>query len=470
MLLDRRDMLKYMSAGAVFLAAPFSLKIAQADSNFIKIIAAPVKKSLVGEGGPLSDLWLYNQESPGPEIRVKRGEEVLVRLVNELEDPTTIHWHGVRIDNKMDGVPGLTQKAVMPGESFDYKFIAPDAGTFYYHSHNKTWSQVARGLYGALIVEEESEVFDKEHDLTLVIDDWRIGRDGKLDLASLGSMTDWSHAGRLGNLLTVNSKNVPTYKLNANEYYRLRLANVANARIFEIDPNRFDAKILAYDGQSIGKSEKLQYSPLLLGPGQRVDLLVKPKLGNDFSLEELSVGEPFAFANFEIIGKEQEKELPSAPSLPFNNISEPDLENAKLFPLRMSGGAMRPVGEIYYQGKKLEGDDFMRTGQVWAFNGVANLPEEPFFTVKQGETVIIETLNDTNFIHAMHVHGFHFRIIERSFSDIDVSNMWRDTFLIGADQSVKIAFVADNPGKWLYHCHMLEHAAAGMITWFEVVA
>ena len=465
--INRREILKTSIAGAAFLAAPYSLKIVQASPDYIGISATKTKQSLVGKDGPLSDLWLYNEETPGLELRVKRGKQVLVRLFNELDEPTTIHWHGIRIDNKMDGVPGLTQKAVMPGESFDYYFTVPDAGTYYYHSHNKTWSQVARGLYGALIVEEETEVFDKTHDLTLIIDDWRVGQDGKLYIASLGDLTDWSHGGRLGNLLTVNSKNEPTFKLNAGEDYRLRLINVANSRILEIVPNRFDAKILAYDGQSVGKPFALNYSPLLMGPAQRVDLLVTPKAGANFSIEELSSGRSYAFANFEIVG--EKSTTPSTKQLPHNNIPEPDITNAKIFPLKMSGGAMRRVGEIYYNGKKLEGDDFRETGQVWAFNGVANLPKKPFFTVKQGETVIIETLNDTNFVHAMHVHGHHFRVIERSNSDIDEGKPWRDTFLIGAEQTTKIAFVADNKGKWLYHCHMLEHAAAGMITWFEVI-
>ncbi len=471
MVFNRREILKYGAkigaSGAAFLAAPYSLKVAFASSNYIELVAAPIKQSLVGEDGPLSDLWLYNGQTPGPEIRIKKGERVLVRLINQLEEPTTIHWHGIRIDNAMDGVPGLTQEAVMPGESFDYNFIAPDAGTYYYHSHNKTWSQVARGLYGTLIVEEENEIFDRKHDLTLVIDDWRIGKDGKLDLASLGAMMDWSHEGRLGNLLTVNSQNEPSFKLNAGEPYRLRLINVANSRILEIDPNSFNAKILAYDGQSIGTPQILQYSPMLIGPAQRVDLLVTPKVGADFSIDELSSGQGYSFVKFEIVGDKES--TPSLVQLPLNNIPEPDIENAKTFPLKMSGGAMRRVGDIYYQGKKLKGDDFRNTGQVWAFNGVANLPEKPFFSVKLGETVIIETNNDTNFIHAMHVHGFHFRVIKRSGVEIDESNVWRDTFLIGTEQTVKIAFVADNKGKWLYHCHMLEHAAAGMITWFEVV-
>jgi FtsP/CotA-like multicopper oxidase with cupredoxin domain len=124
--------------------------------------------------------------------------------------------------------------------------------------------------------------------------------------------------------------------------------------------------------------------------------------------------------------------------------------------------------EISYLGKKLQGEDFRKTRQVWAFNGVANLPETPLLEATSGETVIIETVNKTRWMHAMHVHGHHFRIINRSGSQVDEGNPWRDTFVIGPEQTTEIAFVADNPGKWLYHCHMLEHAAAGMSTWFSV--
>ncbi|WP_417434325.1 multicopper oxidase domain-containing protein [Hoeflea sp.] len=125
--------------------------------------------------------------------------------------------------------------------------------------------------------------------------------------------------------------------------------------------------------------------------------------------------------------------------------------------------------DITYKGRKLKGDDIRTTRQAWAFNGVANLAEEPFFDARQGETILLETVNRTAWVHAMHVHGHHFQILNRSGSVVDEGKPWRDTFLIGPDQTTEIAFVADNPGKWLFHCHMLEHAAAGMNTWFEVV-
>jgi len=150
-----------------------------------------------------------------------------------------------------------------------------------------------------------------------------------------------------------------------------------------------------------------------------------------------------------------------------NQLASPDFDNALRVPLVMTGGAMGRLGDTIYNGKKLEREDIFRTKQVWAFNGVANLADEPLFRVERGQTVVIKIENGTGWIHGMHVHGHHFNILTRQRYELP-SKVARDTFIIDGDEIVEIAFVADNPGKWLLHCHMLEHAAAGMQTWFEV--
>ncbi len=452
-------------AGAVSVV-PFQVFAAVSGDGFIELTAKETRKNLISEQYPSSTLWTYNGESPGPKIRAQRGERIRVRLINELSEPTSIHWHGIRIENSMDGVAGLTQDPVPPGETFEYDFVVPDAGTYWYHAHTKSWNQVARGLYGPLIIEGDSEDFDSEHDITLVLDDWLLGQDGALDILSLGSAVDWSHGGRLGNWLTVNGRPPHELNLNAGEAYRLRLMNVSNARSFEIDPNSFDAKILAFDGQATPQAQVLGYSPMILGSAQRVDLLVQPRPGGSFSINELSNGQTYPMVNFKVVGNKEP--VASAIALKPNDLPEPDIENATTFKLHMTGGAMGRIGETTYNGEVMSGDDFVNFKQFWALNGVANLPEEPFFRVERNESVIIEVFNDTSFLHAMHVHGHHFRIIERIGVSIDEGQPWKDTFLIGARQTTRIAFVADNPGKWLFHCHMLEHAAAGMTTWFDV--
>ncbi|PHR19407.1 MAG: copper oxidase, partial [Hoeflea sp.] len=183
---SRRRLLAGLSSGLVASQLP-SLSLAKSQDGFFNLIAAPSRQRLYLPDAPMSDLWTYNGSAPGPEIRVKKGERVQVRFTNKLEEPTSVHWHGIRIDNAMDGVSGLTQKPVEPGGSFVYDFVAPDAGTFWYHAHNKSWNQVARGLYGPLIVDETEPVFERSNDLTLVLDDWRLAGEGVLDVASLGS-------------------------------------------------------------------------------------------------------------------------------------------------------------------------------------------------------------------------------------------------------------------------------------------
>jgi FtsP/CotA-like multicopper oxidase with cupredoxin domain len=463
-MLTRRRVLKLAGAGATALSLPPLLTAARASDGFLELTAGPSRKKLYRDDASASELWTYNGTAPGPEIRVRVGETVKVRLINNLEEPTSIHWHGIRIDNAMDGVAGLTQPAVPPGESFDYEFVVPDAGTYWYHAHNKSWNQVARGLYGPLIVDEGEPAFSRENDLTLVIDDWRLNRDGSLDLASLGHLMDWSHGGRFGNWLTVNGESNPELQLVRGQATRLRLINAANARIFEIDPGRFNAKILAYDGQPLLEPKTPAYAPMLLGPAQRMDLLVTPE--DDFALEELSGNDPYPFVRFRTVEGGGTARAPG--SLQPNAIPEPDLDKARVVRVDMTGGAMGRMVETVYQGKVLTGEDYPRTGQLWAFNGVANLAEQPLFAAQRGETIILEVVNDTAFMHAMHVHGHHFRVVERGGATIDDGDPWRDTFLVGPDQTTRIAFVADNPGKWLFHCHMLEHAAAGMNTWFDV--
>ncbi len=129
---------------------------------------------------------------------------------------------------------------------------------------------------------------------------------------------------------------------------------------------------------------------------------------------------------------------------------------------------MGRMGNAIYRGKERARGDFQRTKQVWTFNNIANLADKPLFRVKRGQTGVVQTDNQTGWLHGMHVHGHHFQIVARNGERLKEIH-WRDTFIIERDEQIDIAFVADNPGKWLLHCHMLEHAAAGMQTWFEVI-
>ncbi|WP_209017298.1 multicopper oxidase family protein [Roseibium aggregatum] len=460
--MDRRSILKAALLGTASLAAP-SFSLARTPDGLFELTAGKGQGRLYGDAGGLSELWLYNDRLPGPEIRVKRGERVRVLFKNTLDEPTSVHWHGIRIDNAMDGVAGLTQPPVQPGESFEYDFVAPDAGTYWYHAHTMSWNQVPRGLAGPLIVEDEKPHFPVKRDITLFLSDWRLDDKGLLETASFGAMHDFAHAGRLGNWLTINGQSMPDIPLQQGRWHRLRLINASASRVLDLAPDRFGAQVIGLDGQAFSAPREIS-GTLQLAPAQRMDLIVRPEKTGTLPFEMMT-GKPFTFARFQVTETDSEDLQLTLP--PANDLEEPDLSFARELPLVMAGGAMGGMRSLMRDGVSLNPREMMEAGLFWAFNGSAGMEDTPFFTANQGETIVLESRNDTAFPHAIHLHGHHFRVLERNGVKLDHQD-WRDTFTTVPEETVKIAFVADNPGKWLLHCHMLGHSASGMMNWFEV--
>lgn len=460
---SRRNFLKTsILAGTV----PFVPNALFAQGGGVPELAA--RKSLfqlAPEGYPKTEIWGYNGINPGPEIRLVQGHEFSTRLQNELTEPTSVHWHGLRIDNAMDGVSGVTQDPVASGETFNYAFVVPDAGTYWYHAHHRSFEQVGRGLYGAFIV-DETDLPDVDRDEVLILDDWRLNpEDAQID-GAFGAPHDRSHAGRRGNYVTTNGANDYVLDVQKGERLRLRLINAANDRIFTLTTVGLDGWIMAYDGMPLAKPEKLEGN-LFLGPGQRVDLFVDvtAEEGENAYLARVDGNEGYAQATLRVVGtaSRTKREAPSA--LPPNpNMSVGDLENATPIQLRMEGGAMGNLRSAVLDGKTMDMRQIADANQFWAFNGVVGLTDTPLARFSRDETARIEVINDTAFPHAMHLHGMHFREV---FADGSLGPL-RDTLLSFSGQTREIAFRAHNPGKWLFHCHMLAHAASGMTTWIDV--
>ena len=197
----------------------------------VEIVAEPVERTML-DGRRLA-VWAYNGTVPGPEIRLRLGDTLRARFRNRLPQPTTIHWHGVRVPNAMDGVPYVTQPPVEPGESFTYEFTPKDAGTFWFHPHVRSSEQVERGLYGVLVVEDrEPPAFSR--DVVWVLDDWLLGADGQIH-EQFNTRHDLAHDGRWGNVATVNGAVKPVLAVRPGERLRLRLLNSANGRVFAPD-------------------------------------------------------------------------------------------------------------------------------------------------------------------------------------------------------------------------------------------
>ena len=373
----------------------------------------------------------------------------------------------------MDGVPDLTQEAVPPGGSFTYDFTVPDAGTFWYHPHTRVWEQMARGLYGSLIVEERDAVpFDR--DLTLLIDDWRLDEDKQVHEESFGRIGEWAHGGRYGNWPTVNGHHRPNFDVGAGERIRLRLINTCNARILALRLNSDrDVSVIAIDGQPVSPYDAGRQT-ILLAPAQRVDVaLEESPLGETAAfLEEISQDFPVRLAGFtnSVISSTPRAKSNAFSSLPSNPLSTRlDLSDAREMELTMEGGAMGRMRSAMFNGREMDIDKLVDAGKVWALNGTVGMTDKPFFQVPKGRTVVVNIVNNTAFEHPMHIHGHHFKVLSRNGNGVSHAP-WRDTQLIDRGEKATVAFVADNPGKWAFHCHTLEHAAGGMITWFEVSA
>ncbi|UWR04330.1 multicopper oxidase family protein [Ruegeria conchae] len=444
------------------LALSMMPRVAMASDS--ELVAQTSMQQIAPQGYPETPIWSYGGGVPGSEIRVPQGARVRRKLVNRLPQPTTVHWHGIRIDNAMDGVPGLTQEVVQPKASFNYDFEVPDAGTYWYHAHNQSMEQVARGLYGPLIVEEASGP-DVDQDLTLMLDDWRLDPESAEISDDFDNGHDLSHAGRLGNLVTVNGKFDPSYPVQTSERLRLRLINAANARVFDVTLDGLAGWIVALDGMPLEVPLRVKNS-FPLAPAQRADLIVDvlANSGQAASIVSVERDGAYGLAKFEVSGVPSRVARTKIDPLPANRMPEITLKDSPVHRMTMQGGAMRWLESANLGDTELSGRELAQLGRFWALNGYAERPDDPFLDVRLGSVHRIEFANETAFPHAMHLHGHHFRIILQD----GTLGPWRDTVLVERGQVRQVALVADNPGNWLLHCHMLGHAASGMMSWFRV--
>jgi FtsP/CotA-like multicopper oxidase with cupredoxin domain len=473
--LSRRQIIAAGLACAIF---PLSRAAAEevASDGFRLLRARSGNIRLRGEGQPKTAIWGYDGVVPGPTLRVKRGGELKVRLVNELPEQTTVHWHGVRVPNAMDGVPFLVQSPILPGKSFDYRFKPPDAGTFWYHAHFDQARQMDRGLYGPLIV-EEAEPVAVDQDIVLMFDDWRLKPDGGIGEASFGSALEAAYNGRIGEHLTVNSRPSFDVPVQKGQRIRLRLINAANARVIGIRLDRHRARVMAIDGQPAEPFDARD-GRVILAPANRTDIFADMSLdvGAEATvfLDTDDASVPIARLVYDKQAAVPAKTEEPRP-LPANPLPERmDFARALRVDVPLAGGgheavlgpnAPPPSGAAAPTAGANKGG---HAAAVWTMAGKAASGHDgpPLFKVKRGRTVMLAFANRSKFFHAMHVHGHHFRLLDSL--DDGWKPFWLDTVLVAPEQTVRIAFVADNPGKWMLHCHRLEHSESGMAAWFEV--
>ncbi len=368
----------------------------------------------------------FNGQSPGPELRVRAGDLVEIVLRNEdVGRGVTIHWHGVDVPNGEDGVAGVTQNAVLPGESYTYRFRAEQVGTFWYHTHQVSSEEVQRGLFGALVI-EPSERAANVFDRVLV-------------------------AHTFDGIPTLNGRAAGhPLRVPPGTLVRLRLVNSDNAvRRFSVAGTAF--RVLAIDGHDLNGPDPLEQVSLPLAAGGRYDI--------GFAMPERGVRVDLEGTQAALVLSSQGASPPPPPD---------DAEKSDFDPLAYGQPASTPFSasstfdrEFDLRITKKLGFLDGRPGRQWALNG-GIYPDVPMFVVEQGDLVRMTITNDTSVVHPMHLHGHHALVLSRNGQPATGSPWWTDTLNVDPGDEYVVAFRADNPGIWMDHCHNLGHAAAGL--------
>jgi len=393
-------------------------------------------------------VWAYNGTVPGPVLRVKLGDTLKVRLTNRLEQATTMHWHGVRVPNAMDGVPGVTQPPIQPGDSFTYEFTPKDAGTFWFHPHLNSPEQIERGLYGVLIVEDPKEP-KYSQDLVWVLDDWLLEKGAEI-YPEFVTRHDLAHDGRWGNLSTVNGRFRPSIPVKAGERIRIRVVNAANGRVFAPALAGLAPKVIAVDGMLTAAPFPLQ--SFYLAPGNRLDLdVVIPKnaQGQVLAVTDVFDGDPAVLAFLDVA--------------PEAAVKTPGFEPPKASHFPAWSEAMKaPLNHEFI----LDAERGGPYGITWTIDGKAG-HDNLAAVLPFGQFSRLRFTNRSGRLHPMHLHGQFFRLLAVDDQPAR-ENFWRDTVLIGPEQSVDIGLVPMDKGLWANHCHILEHAESGMMSTIRV--
>jgi FtsP/CotA-like multicopper oxidase with cupredoxin domain len=418
--------------------------------------AAPVKLDAGGRGIPT---WGYEGGVPGREIRATEGNTLRIRVRNDLPEDTTVHWHGLPVPVEMDGVPGLTQEPIKPGEEFVYEFVVPGAGTYMYHSH--VGLQLDRGLYGPLIGEPKKEELDYDREYVLALDDWLDGVSGTPEdalekLRSSGGMMGGMSSGDIRYPLYLINGRPPEdpmpLEVRRGERVRLRLMNPSADTVFRFAAAGHRLTVTHADGQPV---EPVTVDALRIGMGERYDVILEANNPGVWQLAAAPEGKGGLARAVLRYGESSEESAPPAGSLPRELggrlLSYADLENA--------GGRSFPEDGL------ISGPDRVREltlagghGEyVWAIDDQLYPDAEPL-EVREGEWVRFELQNNSMMPHPMHLHG-HFFQIENGTG----RGPFKDTALVEPHMGrLVFDFVADNPGEWFFHCHNAYHMETGM--------
>lgn len=434
-------------------------------------------RRILGDDGPELPLWTYTDD-PQLIIRIRHGDSLEVTLVNGLREHTSIHWHGVRVPNVMDGVQYLTQPPVNPGETFVYRFTPPDTGSFFFHPHCNESGQIGHGLVGLLIVEGD-EPHSSAAEVVLAVKDWRLDEEGRF----LPFTTD-AGAGRAGTFGTkrgVNNKPAEMVDVPASSDVRVRLYNVDPTRVMQVGVEGGEAAVIAIDGNPCEPFmlDKSGFDTWTMGPAQRIDLRVRSAgPGGAVRLIDYFASEPWTIATLTSTGDNRAAGAFNLAPLSRLPHPEPDLAAAERLNFTFSAASEAvsavlesfapgdPLAEVMLDSLCVADKTFWAINRTpWPNDGHRSLPP-PLFTLQAGKTYVATFMNATPHLHPIHLHGMTFRVLSASRKRLPVHDA--DTVLVGPKERIEVAFVAA-PGLWMIHCHILEHLEYGMMGYLKVV-
>ena len=399
--------------------------------------------------------WTYNGGLPGPLIRVRVGDRLIVHFTNNLPKPTTVHWHGVRVPVQMDGVPGSSQPEVWPGRSFTYDFVVPDAGLYWYHPHIMSAAQVGFGLYGALLVEDPAENVGVTDEVVLVLSDMAVTDEGTIEASDSGGSLAMAF-GREGNRVLVNGRTKPTLHARSGVPQRWRIVNAAKSRYFTLDLEGVTFTVIGRDG---GQQEfPVEANPLLLTPGERADVIVTPRNppGSRLTLRSLLHYRGFGSVEFRPVEQLLTLAIENRP-----RVSSPPLPVVRrtIEPLDVTGATQVNIDLTIKQDEKGEFE-----------YGINSVPFGKAQTIlaRPGETQVWTVKNSTKWSHPFHLHGFFFQVLDEKGVPVRPLG-WRDTVDVPLEETVRLAVrFDDRQGTWMYHCHILDHADGGLMGTVQV--
>jgi FtsP/CotA-like multicopper oxidase with cupredoxin domain len=431
----------------------------------------------------------YNGQIPGPEIRLKEGERARIILKNSLSEPTTIHWHGVDVPNAMDGVPGITQKPVQPGDTFAYEFDARPSGTRWYHTHFQEHRQMDLGLVAPLIIEPTSrEPFPFDREYTLVLDDWATGTGrplpstregvagarggmggmmGGMLRGGMGRMEGMMGGGGMGGMMggntpaydtmTINGKAYPAtqpLKVRKGERVRLRLINASAEHTHLIRLAGHRLQVTHTDGNPLVQPVEVDAVPI--APSERYDVIVPAERPGAWFLYCAEPGHAASGEQMVVFYEGHEKEKPEAVQEGVSGLSLWQYELGRgrdLLP--------RPSGPERHFDLTLSGG--MMGSDAWTING-KRYPRTDPLRLHKGDDVRVRFQNNSMEAHPMHLHGQSFKVVAVNGRRLSAPIV-KDSVDVEAHMgSVEIEFTAHNPGDWFFHCHKPMHMEGGMIT------